>query len=161
MEASSPTRQGLLQLLNEINDCLVRMDESQKNLLSALAEMSPYINLNSSKLNLDPHWHASWKLWKQELGVFFQALRHAQEAYQDLSSQMQSLLADRTTQDPLLQGLANQGAALLKDLQKRQSLAQYIEELFQVLDKSIQQDKISSTQKQKIEDLVFRLHLLF
>lgn len=161
MEASSLSRQGLSQLLNETNDCIQRMDQSQSKLMSALVEMSPQFNLNQSKFIPNTNWEISWKLWKQELEVFFQALAQAQEAYQDLSSQLHALLAGRTPQDPLYQGLASQGAALLKDLQRRQEFALLIEDLSKVLNTLAQQGNITSTIKQKIEDLVFRLHVLF
>lgn len=161
MENSLPSQQELSLLLNEISLCLDKMDRSQGQLLAALEEISPYFNLKNPNLSLNAGFEAPWKLWKQQCRLYFQSLRQSEEAYQDLSKQMQNLLSGRNTQDPLFQEIARQGNGLSKDLQKRQELAAYFAELEQVLDRIRQQEKITSPQKQKIEDLVFRLQLLF
>ena len=161
MENPLPSQQELSLLLNEISHCIHKMDQSHQHLVAALGEISPYFNLKNPNLSLNADFEAPWKLWKQQCQLYFQSLRQSEEAYQDLSNQMQNLLSGRNSQDPLFQEIARQGNALSKDLQKRQDLAVYFSELEQVLDRIRQQEKITSPQKQKIEDLVFRLQLLF
>ena len=161
MENSFLTQQGLAQLLQETTHCLEKMDEGQAQLMSTLVYLSPFFNLKTAVFTFGADFEASWKIWKNELKNFLFHLEEAQAAYQELSGQMQNILTGRSAQDPLFQELARQGNLLTKDLQKRQELAKHLIDLGQVLDRVMQQEKMTPQQKQKIEDLVFRLQLLF
>lgn len=161
MQDHFPNQQGLSQLIQEITDCLERMDQNQGKWTEALIHLSPFFNLKQTILNFGENFQAPWQSWKNGLKIFLENLKQGQAAYQDLSEQMQHVLTGRSTQDPLFQEIARQGNLLTKDLQKRQDLARHLTELDQVMDRVVQQSKITPQQKQKIEDLVFRLQLLY
>lgn len=160
MQDYLPSQQSLSQLIQEITNCLEKMHQSQQHWTEALIHLSPFFNLKQSTFNFGESFQPSWKSWKKESQIFLGKLQQAQEAYQDLSAQMQHVLTGRSAQDPLFQEIARQGNLLTKDLQKRQDLARHLMDLDQVLDRIVQQAKITPQQKQKIEDLVFRLQLL-
>ncbi len=161
MENESLTQQGFQELLKEINYCLDCLDQSQKDLIDALVKISPAFNLKNNSFFLEPGFETAWNAWKLGFEKYLNFLHQAELAYQDLSQQMQSVLVGRNTQDPLYQEIARQGGLLLKDLQKRQDLMKQWLELDPVLSRIVQQGKMTPQQKQKIEDLVFRLQLLF
>lgn len=158
-ESISLSQQGLSQLILESQNCLDKMEKSQTELMATLQDLSPFFNLKLSSFVGGNEFEAFWESWKAQLKNFFFYLQEAQLAYQDLSEQIKELLLGRNAQDPLFQEISRQGALLTKDLQARQNLAKCLIECEQVLDRIVQLKKMTPQQKQRIEDLVFRLQL--
>jgi len=161
METSLPSQQGLRLLLEEMTYCLGRMDQHQQAATLFLGKLSSAFNLKNQQASFTPDSTAALEGLRTSFQDYMLALLQAEAAYQDLSGQMKDLLAGRSAPDPLFQEIARQGSLLLKDLQKRQEWARCFAELSQVIDKAWQQERLGAPLKQKIEDLVFRLQLLF
>lgn len=154
------SKQGLFLLIQEIQMSLEKLDQSQKEIVNAFQKLSPHLNLKLPSLFENSASQMAWKELKQAIQLYFSFIQRGVAAYQDLSTQMQSVLTGRSSQDPLFQEIARQGNSLSQDLQKRQTFAHYVLELQGVLDRLAQYKKVSPGQKQQIEDCVFRLQLL-
>lgn len=154
------TQHSLTCLIQEIESCLTRLDSVQSEYLAALKIFSTNLNLKQNSLFQDSTGEVTWLQVKEKLKIYSSLLAQGADAYQDLSSQIQTVVMGRSSKDPLFQEIARQGNLLLQDLQKRQEFARYVLDLESVIDNITISKKATPPQKQQVEDLVFRIQLL-
>ncbi|MFO1518147.1 MAG: hypothetical protein U1F57_00560 [bacterium] len=154
------SKQTIAVLLKEIQQALKDADGAYSPMVASLKGLDPFLNLKSQS---QLHTEAGKKAmapFRESFKNFQVHVRRMTAAYNDLSSDLQSALVGRGSQDVLLQELSRQGALLAQEINLRQNAEKIFGELIPVLDRIAVQEKATPAQQKKIEDLVFRLQLL-
>ncbi|MBL7686203.1 MAG: hypothetical protein JNK65_09265 [Deltaproteobacteria bacterium] len=154
------TQQSLTFLLQEIELALRQSDSLYPQIIQTLKELGPFLNFKegSSLHSLE----AKKRLGnlRESLKDYKNHLKRMVAAYQELSLDLQNVLAGRGMQDVIVQEFSRQGSQLAQEIQQRQSLESVLSELGSVLDRICVQEKSTPSQQKKIEDLIFRLQLI-
>lgn len=154
------SKQTIQTLLTEIQHTLAEADRAYPKVIGALKALDPHLNLKSKTSLHTEEGKKAFIQFREEWKGFQIQVDRILGAYHDLSVDLQSALVGRGPQDILLQELSRQGAVLAQEINLRQEAGKVFGELVQVLDRIAVQEKPTPAQQKKIEDLVFRLHVL-
>lgn len=160
IEERMVSKQTMATLIREMEQALADADEAYPPLITSLKGLDPFLNLKQGVSLHRPEGKEALARFREKAKIYRTHVERFIAAYNDLSTDLQSVLAGRGAQDVLIQELARQGNVLLQEIGIRQEAAKIFIELAAVLERIAVQEKASPAQQKKIENLVFRLQVL-
>lgn len=160
MEDRIILKEALVILIDEIHQTLESSNQVYSELVQQLKDLDPYLNFSLGSSLHQEEGKKTLRVFKEDLEAYLLEVERLVAAYQDLSEDLQPILADRSLQDPLVQELAREGDLLQQAIQVRQEIGKVLLELSLIFDQLVVQQKANPAQVKKVEDLVFRLQVL-